>query len=230
MGKRYGIIPALDCDTLEEARDLVARLGHHPMVRGFKIGFSLGLSYGLPQVVEALRPLTEQALIYDHQKAGTDIPATGALFARTLSRAGIDAAILFPQAGPRTQRAWIQALQDAGVQAICGGAMTHPAYLASEGGYLCDDSVISMYKVSREAGVAAYVLPLTRPDLARSIAMEAGIGPDCTVMSPGFGAQGGDPAAFDFLARHDLIVGRSLMHAADPEAYLNTIQAQLEGP
>jgi orotidine-5'-phosphate decarboxylase len=229
MEKRYGLIPALDCDTLDDAERLVRRIGHHPFVKGFKLGFSLGLAYGLPAVVEALGPHTEAPLIYDHQKAATDIPDTGALFARTLRRAGVDAAILFPQAGPQTLRAWIRALQDASVEAIGGGAMTHPAYLVSEGGYIADEAVTEMYAIAYEEGVRSFVLPLTKPDVARRIVGGAGLDGECTILSPGFGAQGGDPAAFDFTVHHHLIVGRSLLRAADPVAYIDQLQGELAG-
>ncbi len=225
--KRYGIIPALDCEHLDDATRLVEKLGSHSFVRGFKLGFSLGLTYGLPQIVKALEPHTDLPLIYDHQKAGTDIPDTGALFARTLARAGVDAAIIFPQAGPRTLRTWIRALQDEGVEAIGGGAMTHPAYLASEGGYIADEAVLDMYAIAREERVGVFVLPLTKPDVSRSIVAHADLGGDCTIVSPGFGAQGGDPGTFDFVQRHYLIIGRTILRAEDPVEYINGIERQL---
>jgi len=227
--KAFGLIPALDCERLEEASALVSRIGGDPFVRGVKVGFSLGLSVGLPAVVEALRRSCTAPIIYDHQKAGTDIPDTGALFARTLARAGIDAAILFPQAGPGTLRAWVHALQDVGIEPIGGGAMTHPGYLASEGGFIGDEALVAMYGLAREEGVASFVLPLTRPDLARRLVVQAGLGPECTFLSPGFGAQGGDPFAFDFLPRHHLIAGRALLQAKDPAAWLSAVRQQLEG-
>ncbi len=227
MGKQYGIIPALDCEHLDDAVRLVKALGAHSFVRGFKLGFSLGLTYGLPEVVRTLKDSSDLPLIYDHQKAGTDIPDTGALYARTLRRAGIDAAILFPQAGPRTLRAWIKALQDEGVEAIGGGAMTHPAYLASEGGYIADRAVLDMYAIAREEGVLTFVLPLTKPDVSRTIVDHARLDSECTIVSPGFGAQGGNPASFDFIQRHHLIVGRALLRADEPLEYVNTIERQL---
>ncbi len=229
MKKKYGIIPALDCDQLDDAVRLTEQLGRHDFVQGFKVGFSLGLTYGLPAVVRALKAHTHLPIIYDHQKAGTDIPDTGALFARTLKRAGMDAAILFPQAGPRTLQAWIRALQDEGIEAICGGAMTHPAYLLSEGGYIVDEAVLEMYAIAREEGVAIFVLPLTKPGVSRRIVNHAGLNHDCTIVSPGFGAQGGNPVSFDFVQRHYLIVGRALLRADDPVKYVNGIEQQLRG-
>lgn len=227
MKKRYGIIPALDCELLDDAVELVNRLGAHSFVRGFKLGFTLGLAYGLTDVVKALKAHTDLPLIYDHQKAGTDIPDTGALFARTMRRCGINAAIIFPQAGPRTLRSWVRALQDEGVEAIGGGAMTHPAYLLSEGGYIADDAVLEMYGIARKEGVATFVLPLTKPEISRTIVAHAQLAEDCTVISPGFGAQGGDPASFDFIQRHYLIVGRSLLRADNPVEYVNGIERQM---
>ena len=45
--------------------------------------------------------------------------------------------------------------------------------------------------------------------------------------SPGFGAQGGDPARFPGLARHYLIMGRSLLRAEDPAKELARVEERL---
>ena len=93
--KEYRIIPALDVADLETALRLVCRTAGRASVYGYKLGFALGLAYGLPETVRRIREWTDKPLIYDHQKAATDIPDTGALFADVLKRAGIDEAILF---------------------------------------------------------------------------------------------------------------------------------------
>ncbi len=65
------------------------------------------MGHGLPAVIIAARKHTDKPIIYDHQKAGTDIPDTGRNFARVVKKAGVDTVIFFPQAGPETARAWI---------------------------------------------------------------------------------------------------------------------------
>ena len=43
----------------------------------YKVGLSLALDCGLPKVVEIAREYTDKPIIYDHLKAGTDIPEVG---------------------------------------------------------------------------------------------------------------------------------------------------------
>ena len=96
--RNRSVIPACDVATLEQFEALVQQTADIPGIGGYKIGFELGLGYGLPRVVEIARKHTQKPLIYDHQKAGTDIPEIGSNFAGVMRRAGIEAAILFPQA------------------------------------------------------------------------------------------------------------------------------------
>jgi orotidine-5'-phosphate decarboxylase len=217
------IIPALDVTNLEAADRLAARVGGHPAVYGFKLGFGLGLTYGLPAVVEALRRHSDRPVIYDHQKAGTDIPDTGALFARVMEQAGVDEVILFPQAGPETLRAWVEALHAAGRTVIVGGAMTHKAYLQSEGGFVVDSAATEIYRLAFALGVRRFVMPLTKPALCRQLWTDAGLDASCTLYSPGYGAQQGQLAPFGWVPAHLVIVGRALLQADDPAAYLDSV-------
>jgi len=217
------VIPALDVTDLDRVSTVAAAVGRHPGVYGFKIGFSLGLGHGLPAVVERIRAHSDKPVIYDHQKAATDIPDTGALFARTLADAGVNEGILFPQAGPATLAAWVDALRDAGLKVIVGGLMTHRAYQVSEGGFLRDDGILQIYRDAAARGVRAFVVPLTKPDAVLRIAAEIGAADNTEFYSPGYGKQGGDPGALGFLSRLNLIVGRSLLAAEDPAAYIDSI-------
>ena len=228
MTTKYSIIPSLDVTDIEQATALARAVGDLEFVSAFKIGFSLGLTHGLPETVWRLREVTDRPLIYDHQKAATDIPDTGKLFARTLAGAGLDRAILFPQAGPRTLGAWIRALKDEGVGVIVGAIMTHPAYVASEGGYLLDGAMERIFALALEEGVTDFVIPLTKPDAVRTIHGRVGFGPECAFFSPGYGAQGGDPAPFDFVSTHHLIIGRSLLKAENPVDYIRNIEYRLQ--
>jgi len=222
-GRNVKLVPALDFVELDRAAELARALGGVPWVYGFKVGFALALTHGLARVVRQLRVFTRKPIIYDHQKGGTDIPDTGALFASTLRKAGVDEAILFPQAGPETLCAWAKALADVGIKVIVGGVMTHPGYLQSERGYIADDAAVSIYKTAAGLGVRAFVVPLTRPDAAKLAFDAAGSHPACEFYSPGLGAQGGDPAQFGFLKNHYLIAGRSLAQAPDPVKYVEEL-------
>ena len=220
-GRKLSLVPALDCD-LEKAIEIISKVDRLEGVYGYKVGFVLGLTHGLPLVVERIRKVSKKPVIYDHQKAATDIPDTGEAFARTLKKAGVDEAILFPQAGPETLAAWTKALQKEALKVIVGGVMTHAKYLASEGGFLVDDRIMDAYRQAAQLGVKAFVVPMTKPQVARAVAERLGPG-DWEFYSPGLGAQGGDLSAFQFLKRHLAIVGRALIKADDPVQYLESV-------
>ncbi|HBY18268.1 MAG TPA: hypothetical protein DEH00_03760 [Candidatus Marinimicrobia bacterium] len=228
MGKNIKIIPALDLTDLDKLESLVQAVDDHPLVYGYKLGFSLGLTYGLPRVCKLLRKHTGKPLIYDHQKAATDIPATGQLFAGVMKSSGISEVILFPQAGPDTLKAWIGALKEKDLKVIVGGIMTHPAYLESEGGFIRDTAATDIYKLAFEKNVRDFVVPLTKPSETERIFREAGLDDGCTFYSPGYGSQGGNPANFPFIRNHYLIIGRSLLKAEDPVLYLDEISKQIK--
>ena len=225
--KEYRIIPALDVADLETALRLVCRTAGRASVYGYKLGFALGLAHGLPETVRRIREWTDKPLIYDHQKAATDIPDTGALFADVLQRAGIDEAILFPHTGPHVLAAWTHALQERKIKPIVGAAMTHPAYLVSEGGYIADSAATAICRQAAVLGVSAFVVPLTKPELVAKLAVGVPFTAQQEFYSPGFGAQKGDPAQFPMLARHYLIMGRSLLAAEDPVKKLAEVEKEL---
>jgi orotidine-5'-phosphate decarboxylase len=225
--KTYTLIPALDVVDLDVALRLVCRTAGRASVYGYKLGFSLGLGYGLPEAVRRIREWTDKPLIYDHQKAATDIPDTGALFGDVMKKAGIDEVILFPHTGPRTLEAWTRAMQERNLKVIVGAVMTHPAYLVSEGGFIADEAAARAYRQAAGLGVSAFVVPLTKPDLVAALAADVPFTADQEFYSPGFGAQGGDPAQFPALKTHRLIMGRSLLAAEDPVKELGAIEERL---
>lgn len=217
--KRRFLMPSLDMVELDVALCLARSVSSHPFVSSFKVGFALGLSAGLPAAVRGLRAFTDKPIVYDHQKAGTDIPDTGVLFAKTMRAAGVTEAILFPQAGPRTLEAWVKALQDADVVPVVGAVMTHAGFTQQEGGYLSDEGLLGAYELAAKLGVRKFVVPLTKPEVARRVDWPE----DSVFYSPGFGAQGGDPNAFAQLPEHHLIAGRSLAAAPDAAAYVGRV-------
>ncbi|MEW6709275.1 MAG: orotidine 5'-phosphate decarboxylase / HUMPS family protein [Candidatus Riflebacteria bacterium] len=225
--KEFRFIPALDVLDLETVEKIAEKTGKSNLVYGYKLGFSLGLTYGLGRVVDLIRRHSEKPIIYDHQKAATDIPDTGALFARTMKNAGINEAILFPQAGPETLKAWIEALQNESLKVIVGGLMTHKAYVVSEGGFLEDKGIETIYRTAVEKAVSAFVVPLTKPDAVEKLVAAVNFPPQSEFYSPGFGSQGGDAGRFPGISRHYLIVGRALLSAADPMAWLEKAAAEI---
>jgi len=215
--RERSIIPACDVQ-LDLYERIVKDTTNVDGVGAYKVGFELGLSYGLSRVVELTRKYNNKPIIYDHQKAGTDIPDTGKNFAGTMKNAGISAVILFPQSGPETQRAWTESAMEKGLVVIVGGLMTHPRYVRSQGGYIDDEAIMEIYFNAAEMGVTDFVVPGNRPDKITEIreALERkGVSP--TFYAPGFVAQGGsisDAAKAAGNSWH-AIVGRGIYEAND---------------
>lgn len=218
--KERSIIIAADV-SFDSLTDLVKNTAAIDAIGGYKLGFELALEVGLPRAVEAIRKISDKAIIYDHQKAGTDIPDTGKAFARVCKKAGLDGVILFPQAGPNTEEAWIKAAKESGLDVIVGGLMTHKGYMRSDGGYLADDAIIEIYVNAIKEGVVNFVAPATKPEATRKIrVMLEHEGIDPVIYTPGLGAQGGDMKAVSEAAgkRWHAIVGRAIYEASDVKA------------
>jgi orotidine-5'-phosphate decarboxylase len=224
------VIPACDVPHIDDYRGILEATGDLDGIGGYKVGCVLGLTYGLIDISNVTGEHTDKPIIYDHQKAGTDIPSMGAKFADTMWRSGISAAILFPQAGPETQEAFIKGLQDQGVGVIVGGLMTHPRYLRGEGGYIDDAAALEMYVNAARMGVTDFVVPGNRPDDIRRIKQVIeGEGVAPVFWAPGFVAQGGTiteggEAAGD---RFHAIVGRGIYQAADKRQAAIELTSQL---
>ena len=221
INRDRSVIPACDVETLEQFEELVKTTADVDGIGGYKFGFELGLGFGLPAVVAIARKYTDKPIIYDHQKAGTDIPDTGKNFARVVKKSGVDTVIFFPQAGPETERAWIYHALDNGLKVIVGGRMTHPAYTVSEGGFITDEGALEMYRIAARVGVKDFVVPGNKPEAIRQIrelVESEGVSP--VFYAPGFIAQGGkiEDAANVAGDRFHGIVGRGIYQAKDKRA------------
>ena len=221
IGRDKSVIPACDVSTLEDFESIIIDTADVDGIGGYKVGFELGLSYGLEKVVGVVRKHTNKPVIYDHQKAGTDIPDTGKNFAEVCKRAGVNAVILFPQSGPETERAWIYHALDRGLDVIVGGRMTHPTYAVSEGGFITDEGALDMYRIAARAGINNFVVPGNKPDVikqVREVVETEGIDP--VFYAPGFIAQGGSISDAAKIAgdRFHGIVGRGIYQAGDKRA------------
>lgn len=226
-----GIIIAADVPTIDDLRRL-AELGCQvPGVVAIKVGFSLALRYGLPSLVNAVKGICSLPIIYDHQKAATDIPAMGERFAQVCHEAQVQGVILFPQAGPKTLEAFVTAAFQWRLTPIVGLVMTHPAYLESEGGFICDGAPDAMCKIALSLGVRSFVLPGTKSDIIRRFGdgMLAPVRP-VTLMMPGIGSQGGSIArAVEASKGHHpfAIIGSAIYKAPDPKAALEQFAVEM---
>ncbi len=198
--------------------DLIGDTAGVAAVGGYKIGAVPALTWGLPQAVERARRFTDKPLIYDHQKAGADIPDTAAAFCAAVAAGGLDSVIVMPHSGPATQRALIGAARGNGLYIIAGGCMTHNDFLRGDGGYLADDTPERAFDEAAGLGVEAFVVPATRPDfIARLDSRLEARGVRPCYYSPGFLTQGGDRSALAAAPQRDwhVIVGRYIYQAGD---------------
>jgi orotidine-5'-phosphate decarboxylase len=210
------IIPACDVATIDELKKLVMETYSVDGIGAYKIGFELVIPYGMKKIVSTIRGITDHPIIYDHQKAATDIPATGKKFVNACK--GADAVIFFPQAGPVTAETWIKAAKDKEMAVIVGGEMTHDGYLESDNGFLKDDMPVRVYTIAANLGVTDFVVPGNKPMKIteyKNILEAMDIEP--TFYSPGLVAQGGSITDGAKAAGHrwHAIVGRGIYQAKD---------------
>jgi len=217
----HGVIVACDVDTLDAFEALVRETCHVDGVVGYKIGATLGLAYGLQPLTDTVSEHCNLPVIYDHQKAATDIPQMGEPFARVCKNGGVDSVILFPQAGPETEKAFISAVIEHDMEPMVGGEMTHPGYLADEQGYLRSDAPPDMYRLAAEHDVTFFIVPGNRPAaLRRYHDLLTGLMDQPAFCMPGIGRQGGSISkAFEQLggAAKYAIVGSAIYTSDDPE-------------
>lgn len=212
---KKSIIPSCDVSSLEKLSRLVRATCHINGVGAYKIGFELVVPFGMEKVVRTIRKFTELPIIYDHQKAGTDIPEMGSRFMEACK--GADAVILFPQAGPETEAAWIKAAQKAKMNAIVGGEMTHKGYLKNENGFIDDAAPLRIYEIAASLGVTDFVIPGNKAEKALEyVNLIRKKIKNPVFYSPGLIAQGGN--IIDLAKRLDswhAIIGRAIYEAKD---------------
>lgn len=212
---KKSIIPSCDVDSLEKLSKLVKATCSVKGVGAYKIGFELVIPFGMEKVVKTIRKITKLPIIYDHQKAGTDIPEMGSKFMKACK--GVNAVILFPQAGPETEVAWIKAAQQSKMKVIVGGEMTHQAFLKEAGGFIEDNAPKRIYEIAASMGVADFVIPGNKPQKALEyVNIIKNKIKNPVFYSPGLITQGGRISDLaQQLASWHAIVGRAIYQAKD---------------
>ena len=212
---KKSIIPSCDVDSLEKLTKLVKSTCSVEGVGAYKIGLELVIPFGLNKVVKTIRKLTNLPIIYDHQKAGTDIPDMGGRFMKVCKL--VDAVILFPQAGPETEMAWIRAAQKSNMNIIVGGEMSHKGYLKGAGGFIGDEAPKRIYEIAASLGVKDFVVPGNKPDkVIEYIDLIENRVKYPVFYSPGLIAQGGNIRELaKKLESWHVIIGRAIYEAKD---------------
>ena len=228
--EKRGIIPACDVESLQQLEKLVKETNPVKGVTAYKIGFMLALGYGLPATVKAIRKHSQKPIIYDHQKAATDIPETADGFMKACSSAGVDAVILFPLTGPETERQWIESAKKHKLGVIVGGEMTHKGFSEGEGGFISGEESVKIYEIAIDAGVKDFVVPGNKPERIKKykeLFDKSGVDP--TLYSPGLVAQGGSISESGKAAGKSwhAIVGRGIYSAPDMRKAAEGLSSQL---
>ncbi len=177
------IIPACDFNELETLKQLVKETCDVEGVGGYKIGFQLVIPHGIKKIIEIIKKHTNLPIIYDHQKAGTDIPDTADGFMKAVK--GVNGVILFPQSGPETEKAWINAALKEKIDVIVGGEMTHKGYFE----FIKEDAPKKIYEIASKLGINDFVVPGNKPERIRFYRKL--LGEKAVFYSPGLIAQGG---------------------------------------
>jgi len=230
---KKSVIVAADISNFAELRDLARAVKGVPGIGGFKIGFRMAFK----DILTAVRIIrwnhrSDIPIIYDHQKAGNDIPDMGRGFAEDLKGAGVDAVILFPFAGPVTQEVWTKDCFNVGLQVLTGGMMTHPKFLVSEGGYIANDAPEKIFRLACQLGVNHFVVPgnkLRWLNFLRRILVRE-LGKDGFVLyAPGFITQKGDISECGKSAGNEwhAIVGSAIYKAKDMREVAINITEQI---
>lgn len=224
------LIPACDVGTLQKLKQLVKQTCSVEGIGAYKIGLEIVIPFGLKKVLEEIRNLTDLPVIYDYQKAGTDIPEMGERFAKACK--GVDAIILFPQAGPVTEEAWITAALNEKLKVIVGGEMTHEGYLESTGGFIANSAPKRIYEIAAKLGIKDYILPGNKPERIKDYRMFLEhLGIDPVFYSPGLVAQGGEVTESAKAAGPywHAIVGRALYNAKSINKTAKELTKELVG-
>lgn len=226
----HGILPSLDMESLDEARRVIEKTTGVDGVVAYKFGLTTVLRHGLAQTVSAMRQVTDLPLIYDHQKAGADVPDMAAKFAATCAEAGVDGLILFPVAGPRAVSEFVGQAYKNRLLPVVGGDLPLPEYNVKGGGYIADDALFRI--VERSVGMQAdhFVVPATQPAKVRSMAKWLTRKLEMPFLFlPGIGPLGGSISqAFSEApgCRCYAVVGRAVYGADDPGEAAKTLGAE----
>ena len=217
-----GIIPALDLDDLDRMRRIVEATAPIPGVVGYKLGAVVALRHGLGRAIAVVREFTDLPVLYDHQKAGTDIPSMADGFTKLCRDAGADGLVLFPLAGREAVRQFARRTLARGMTPLVGGELPYPEYRARHGGFVHDSALSRILEEATGVGVDHVIVPANDPrNVRRQLRLVRRHVERPSVFLPGIGALGGGIDACFAAAegcRRYAIIGRAILRARRPAA------------
>ena len=175
-----------------------------PHIDAIKIGYPLVLAAGLGIAKELA--VFDLPLIADFKVA--DIPNTNRLITEQVFSAGFTGIICHGFPGPDSVEACVEVAHAQGGECFVVAEMSHPG-----GATFFQDGIAERIAgMVHETGADGIIAPATRPERTRILREIIGTK---KILSPGVGAQGGDPEAIASLV-DGIIVGRAIYDAADP--------------
>lgn len=204
MDIKNSIILAMDLMDLERALDVTESIKE--IINTVKIGYPLVLSEGLDSI-EIFKKTFKCQVIADFKVA--DIPETNEKICEATFSAGADAIIVHGFTGADSVSACLNVANEMGGEVFLLTEMSHPG--AEMFIQRAADDIAAM---GVELGVRNYVGPSTRVErLAR---LREITGKNAFIISPGVGAQGGDPS-MTLRYANAIIIGRSIYLSDNPE-------------
>jgi orotidine-5'-phosphate decarboxylase len=217
---RYGVMPALDIENFDDVLRLVESTTLIEGIIGYKLGLTAVLRIGLFEAIRRVRGITPLPIIYDHQKAGLDVPSMAQKLTNLVADAGADALILFPVAGPTAVAKFVESSIASGLTPLVGGELAVDDYTVSGGGFIGDNALVRIIELAASHSATNFIVPAHSSDRVRVLAEHArSVANDPALFLPGIGDLGGSiPKAFDAAGhiRAYAIVGRAIYNAQNP--------------
>ena len=217
---RLGVVPAVDLESTDDLLRVIEKTCEVPGVTEYKLGGG-PMRLALDETMKEIRRITDLPILYDHQKAGPDMPASARPFVKICSEAGLKGLILFPVAGPTAVRQFVGHSLEAGLIPVVGGEIPVPDYCIKGGGYFADDGLDRIIEQATKMGGRHFVLPANDLEMIRRrsawlvenirtpVLFLTGIGPLGGTIAEAFGAAEGLPSRL-------AVIGRKICAAPDP--------------
>jgi orotidine-5'-phosphate decarboxylase len=210
MDVKNKIILALDVPNMDQALKVMDKVSDH--LNTVKIGYPLVLAEGLDSISH-IKEEFNCKIVADFKLA--DIPETNYKIADMTFEVGANALIVHGFVGRDSVVACLESAENYGREIFLLTEMSHPG--ASQFIELVSEEIAYM---GVDMGITNYVGPSTRLDRLKKI--REIVGERSFIISPGIGAQGGEPRGTLQFA-NALIIGRSIYLAKDPENALKSI-------
>ncbi len=210
MEVKNRIILALDVQSIKEAMDIVRSVREY--IDTIKIGYPLVLAEGLESISQVKEEF-DCKIIADFKVA--DIPETNQKIADLTFKAGADAIIVHGFVGEDSLQACLDSADKYNKEVFLLTEMSHPGAKK-----FLQPAAEEIAQMGIGMGLNNYVAPSTKLDRLEKI--RAIVGDNSYIISPGVGAQGGDPGkTLEFADA--IIVGRSIYFSKDPENAVKSI-------